>query len=123
MTEHRRSRSTGLFMIASPSYRLLKEKVSTEVVYQTKCDSCGKIGQEGDVKGWYGFNSYFSDWGADSIDPYDSYEYFDVCSWSCYLKVVKKEYERYNLEEEGEHCTVIIDDKEPEFLRSMIEGR
>ena len=72
------------------------ESVQKPVTYGFVCDHCGKKAEHLDrtypgdgVKpnGWHSFASYHGDWGNDSIE---SHEDWDVCSWGCYVAIVRK---------------------------------
>ena len=93
-----------------------EEQVTKLVTYQTECDGCEKIEKGYRPKGWHQFDSNHGDWGNDSIESYD---YFDVCSWGCYLKVVRRELDDYG---EVQNPTLVIDEKDIFFIRSMLEA-
>lgn len=91
------------------------ESVIKKVVVRTECDGCGKI--EGpDPYGWLNFSSYHHDWGNDSIDSHDRW---DVCSFGCYLTVVRRVFEDYG---EQRRPTLEIDAKDWWFVRDMLNA-
>lgn len=96
------------------SQRKRIENVQKEVVYQTVCDACGKVGEGSEPKGWHRFDSHHGDWGNDSIESWD---YHDVCSFSCYLEIVRKVVEDY-----GDGSTLSVDEKDYEFIRGMLSA-
>jgi hypothetical protein len=90
------------------------EKVERSVVYETVCDSCGKIAEGDSPQGWHHFDSHHGEWENDSIE---SYEYHDACSFACYLAIVKREFEPYA---DHPHKSLEIDDRDWWFVRDMV---
>lgn len=91
------------------------ERVVRRVVYQTVCDNCDKIADGEDPEGWYYFRSWHSDWGSESDE---SLERWDVCSYRCYLAVVRKIFEDYD--KMHHNPTLSIDNKDWAFLNDML---
>jgi hypothetical protein len=96
--------------------RTRTEMTPKEVTYETQCDHCGKREKGYDPNGWHHFSSHHGDWGSDSVD---SWEYFDACSFDCYLALVRKAFEGYG----GYRPTLEVDGKDWHFLQSMIERK
>lgn len=64
-----------------------KKTVEREVSVDKKCDACGKLAGMLEPKDWHGFSHHHSAWGNDSVD---SFEWFDVCSVSCFARQLEK---------------------------------
>lgn len=94
-----------------------EERVMKPVVYQTVCDGCGKTVEGEPPEGWTDFSSHHSDWGNDSVDTHQDY---DVCSWACYLTVVRRVFEDY--ETLWPERTLEVDGKDWHFIRGLLEG-
>ena len=58
-----------------------------EVIDNVLCDACKREIQN-DID--FEFSAHHYDWDNDSID---SYEYYDVCSFKCFLKKLQEIYE------------------------------
>lgn len=89
------------------------KQVPKSVVYQTVCDSCGRV-DGADPRGWHHFSSHHNDWGNDSID---SWETHDACSWACYVAIVRRVVEDYG---QRTYPTLEVDDKDLAFLGDML---
>lgn len=81
----------------------------------TTCDACGKTVDGEPESGWHHFGSYHSDWGNDSIE---SHEEWDVCSFECYLRIVRRCVEDYG--ERTHEATLVVDYKDFEFIETML---
>jgi hypothetical protein len=110
------------------------EQVPKEVIYAYKCDHCTKVEEgertqsgEGDQPdGWHSFRSHHDDWGNDSIETFNNH---DVCSWACYLAIVRKVFEDYGTPPEiggaprvprRPYPTLEIDGRDWYFVRDML---
>ena len=86
----------------------------TRVVSQKVCDGCQKgVSEKEYDESWYSFSASHNEWGNDSVE---SFEYHDVCSSECYIKLVKTllgEFEEYS-------GSTVIDDKKYEFLSDLV---
>lgn len=104
--------------------RLTKtEQVAKEITYAYRCDGCGKVaegdelipcqsGERDHPRSWHSFDSGHSEWGNDSVD---SYERHDVCSFPCYVDVVRELLNRWPGFE-----TLQIDDHSGGFMAEMM---
>ncbi len=78
-----------------------------------ECDICKKkVEGKERPKDWHHFEHHHEQWGNDSGDSYD---WFDVCSPKCYFAQLEK-----SLKEMDEYYTAKIDDKSPEFVKSLL---
>jgi hypothetical protein len=92
------------------------QMVPRQIVTATTCDGCGKTdGPSPD--GWNHFSSHHSDWGNDSVDSYD---YWDACSFACYLQIVSKAFADYP--PTSRNPSLEIDDKDWFFIRDMLDA-
>jgi hypothetical protein len=92
------------------------QRVVKEVVVRTECDGCHKVESGEDPAGWAYFRSYHSDWGSESDESFESW---DVCSFACYLTVVRKVFDDYTHDTPGRK-TLSVDDKDWGFLHDML---
>lgn len=97
------------------------EQVPKEVTYAYRCDNCGREGTDltpthsgnrDPAPGWVSFTSHHDEWGNDSVESHDSH---DVCSFHCYVAVV-----RHLLSEWEGYPTLEIDDKDRCFMEGMV---
>lgn len=98
------------------------QTITEEVTYEFVCDSCGKTARVDPPRrsvdtpaGWHSFSSSHSDWGNDSIDSFESY---DVCSWGCYLRIVRREVEDYHVGAGAP--SLVVDGRDFRFLTGML---
>lgn len=101
------------------------QAITEEVVYAIQCDNCV---ERADVKpgryvdapqGWATFSSHHNDWGNDSIE---SSEQHDVCSWACYLAIVRRVFDDYGEDRVRTHATLVVDGHDWAFLKDMLES-
>jgi hypothetical protein len=88
-------------------------KVTQNTFVATKCDICGKGTPDENDNSFYNLEHHHSAWGNDSID---SFEYFDVCSFNCYMKQLKR-----SVKELEGYASAEIDGKPIKFVEQMIE--
>jgi hypothetical protein len=92
------------------------QRVVKEIVVRTECDHCHKVISGDDPDGWAYFRSYHNDWGYESAE---SWQDWDVCSYGCYLALVRKIFEDYG-GDDVQNPTLSVDDKGWAFLRDML---
>jgi len=63
--------------------------IKQSVTVAWKCDVCGvrTSDEEQYEQEWHTFNEIHQGWGNNSID---SYEYYDVCSVDCFIKLLQE---------------------------------
>lgn len=94
-------------------YRGSTEKLQPEIEMEEKCSSCEKV-QLSAVKntGWHRIAVYHCD---DDIDITRTFKYYDVCSFDCYLKQVRK-----SVNELEASKTARIDGMDLAFVRKFL---
>lgn len=95
-------------------------QVVREVTTAVECDACHRRVDGADPPGWHYFSSSHNDWGNDSID---SHEEYDVCSWECFLKVVREVFDEYSgvLGTNQREATLEIDHHDWAFIKDMLD--
>lgn len=92
--------------------------VTQEITTGVRCDACGKTAQMDKFGNppaiWHHFMSGHSDWGNDSVE---SVEWWDVCSFACYLTIARKVFDDYGNTDGG---SLDFDDKSGAFVRDML---
>jgi len=84
--------------------------VEKKMVTGVKCDVCGKEYENED----FSISFHHDEWGNDSID---SYEYFDTCSFNCFIKKIKE-----IIKEQGKYETLMINDMKVIVWNNILKG-
>jgi hypothetical protein len=82
----------------------------------TICDACGTRVEEYSPDGWVRFSSSHGDWGNDSCE---SFEYYDACSFDCYVALLCRALDDYG--RPGPKPTLDVDGKDWYFLTGMVK--
>lgn len=86
-----------------------------------RCDACGRYqsvdedryaSHTFEPEGWVSFGSGHNEWGNDSVDSDDRH---DVCSFACYVAVMRDIYKRF-----GEYESLRADGKDRTFIAALI---
>jgi hypothetical protein len=94
-------------------YRGVTEKLRPEIEVEEKCSACGKK-QLSSLKnsGWHRIAVYHCD---DDIDISNTFRYYEVCSFECYLKQVRR-----SVDELEASKTARIDGMDLAFVRKLL---
>lgn len=87
-----------------------------QVTVAIECDHCNRRVEEADPTGWHHFSSSHTDWGNDSIESVESH---DVCSWACYLAIVRDLVNDYD-KAKPMYPTLQVDEKDHAFLTDLL---